>query len=101
MAFGIAHGIGLYTIVGFFSGIILSTIYETTRNIKVPIGVHMINNATALLCELFMLSECGTISGSAYFTESIFLVTAISLLLFVVYERKKVITSKKKRWVCE
>lgn len=58
VAFGVAHGIGLYTIIGAVCGIVLTCSYELSGTLLIPIAIHMLNN---------LLSEFETAFGEVSF----------------------------------
>ncbi len=53
LIFGAAHGLGLYTLIGFAAGLLLCAAYEATKNMLVPMLIHIANNGIALLASDF------------------------------------------------
>ena len=56
LIFGILHGIGLYTLIGFLAGMVFCLVLEITQSLIVPIAVHFFNN---LLATLAVMADAG------------------------------------------
>lgn len=57
LAFGVAHGLGLYTVVGFVCGLILAYVYEGTGTLLIPIVMHTLVNMLALMEKMFSIEN--------------------------------------------
>lgn len=53
LIFGVLHGFGLYTLIGFAAGLLLCAAYEAAKNMLVPMLIHIANNGIALLSSDF------------------------------------------------
>ena len=85
--FSLVHGFGRLTPT-FFFGLCMCVVYLKTNNITIPIIIHILNNALATVCsDLFNVA---VILLSNPFNSIIFIVSAISGILILVYLYKNI-----------
>jgi len=96
--FGVFH----FDIIGsFLFGVVLCILYLETESLFVPIGIHFLNNSTAVLLSLIWPKVGTSSSGLNYLFENLwlyisFLIIGASWLVWFIYSRRNLLTKEMK-----
>ena len=97
LVFALLHGLGIYTLVVFLSGMILCAVYEATGTLFAPMLVHFGNNLLSIIEEAGGASQEAILSDSMPLNIVLVVVSGLCTASFCIFFVLKVFRALPKK----